>query len=171
MKKQRNIFLVGPMGVGKTTLGKYIAKSMQRDFFDTDQEIEARTGVDVAWIFDVEGEKGFRIRESEVIDELSQMSNIVLATGGGAVTTVENRGYLTSRGIVFYLRATIAEQVQRTLKDKRRPLLQTENRQQRIIDLDSVRHKLYTEVADFIVDTDGRSVKEVANEVMQHLQA
>ena len=112
MKYQGNIFLIGPMGVGKTTIGKVLAEQLDLQFLDSDREIEASTGADIPWIFDVEGEDGFRIREAKMIDQLSRNSNIVLATGGGAVLAADNRKYLSERGTVVYLRASIEQQDQ-----------------------------------------------------------
>lgn len=169
MKKQQNIFLVGPMGAGKTTVGRYLAKILHREFYDSDQVVELRTGVDIAWIFDVEGEAGFRLREQTVIDELTQKAGVILATGGGAVLNQENRKYLASRGIVVYLQATVEQQMERTEKDKRRPLLQTGNRQERLEDIIKSRDSLYREVSDHAFDTNQRSVRAVANDILKVL--
>ena len=122
MKKSLdNIFLVGPMGAGKTTIGRLLAKEMKLDFLDSDHEIESKTGANISWIFDMEGEAGFRERESKMIEELSAHKKIVLATGGGAVLSEQNRRFLQSRGTVIYLMTTINQQVERTRRDQKRP--------------------------------------------------
>ncbi|HIP52509.1 MAG TPA: shikimate kinase, partial [Chromatiales bacterium] len=127
MKRPRNIFLIGPMGAGKTTIGRQLASAIGMAFKDSDQEIQQRTGVDIPTIFEFEGEAGFRKRERAVIDELTQAEGVVLATGGGVVLDEENRRNLASRGIVIYLYCSPEQQYQRTVRDKNRPLLQTEN--------------------------------------------
>jgi shikimate kinase len=170
MKRSVNLFLIGPMGAGKSTIGRQLAKELKLEFYDADQEIEARTGADIAWIFDVEGEEGFRKRESMVIDELSQLQGIVLATGGGAVLNAENRTRLAARGTVVYLYTTVEQQVRRTAKDKRRPLLQTPTPESTLKDLMGSRDPLYREVADVVVATDGRTVRSVALEVIRLLE-
>ena len=126
MPERRNVILVGPMGAGKSTIGRQLASILNFDFYDSDHEIEARTGADIPWIFDVEGEAGFRKREASMIDELTQLDGVVIATGGGAVTQEENRKNLSIRGIVIYLRTTVEQQLERTARDRNRPLLQTE---------------------------------------------
>ena len=155
---KRNIFLIGLMGAGKTTIGRHLARNIGCEFFDSDHEIERRTGADIPWIFDIEGEQGFRERERAVIDDLTQRQGIVLATGGGAVLDAENRRNLTARGLVIYLRASVKRLLRRTEKDKNRPLLQTANPGQRLQQLYDERDPLYREIADFIVDTDNRNV-------------
>lgn len=164
-----NIFLVGPMGVGKTTIGRVLADLLGLEFFDSDREIEKATGADIPWIFDVEGEAGFRIRESRMIEQLSAMENIVLATGGGAIGTAQNRKWLKARGSVVYLRAPISQQVERTSRDKSRPLLQTPNPEQKIRELMEIRDPLYREVAEIIVDTNHRNPKTVSQEICRQL--
>ncbi|MBB72342.1 MAG: shikimate kinase AroK [Legionellales bacterium] len=166
MNKKQNVFLVGPMGAGKTTVGRFLADELKRDFYDSDHEVEERTGVDIAWIFDVEGEAGFREREVAAIEDLTQLSGIVLATGGGAILRPENRKSLSSRGIVIYLQTDLEEQFKRTERDKKRPLLQTENKEQRIRDLHQQRHPLYQEIADYTFETNSQTVKAVANEIL-----
>ena len=165
-----NVFLVGPMGVGKTTIGRALAERMKLDFFDSDQEIEAATGADIPWIFDVEGEQGFRHREVKMINLLSGRKNIVLATGGGAVLDKKNRKRLKKRGLVVYLRASIKQQVDRTARDRHRPLLQNGNPEQTIKDLMVVREPLYLEVADVVVDTNRRNPKSVSNEIIKQIK-
>jgi shikimate kinase len=165
-----NVFLVGPMGVGKTTIGRALAERMKLDFFDSDQEIEAATGADIPWIFDVEGEQGFRQREVKMINLLSGRKNIVLATGGGAVLDKKNRKRLKKRGLVVYLRASIKQQIDRTARDRHRPLLQNGNPEQTIKDLMVVREPLYLEVADVVVDTNRRNPKSVSNEIIKQIK-
>lgn len=167
--KVRNIFLIGPMGAGKSTIGRALAKELKLEFFDTDEVIEARTGASVAWIFDVEGEEGFRRREQKVVDELTQKSNIVLATGGGVVITPENRNALAGRGTVIYLRTSLAQQLERTKRDTKRPLLQTPNLEGRLEVLRDEREPFYEELADVSFETDKVTVKAVANKIIKYL--
>jgi len=126
MAEKRNIYIVGPMGAGKSTIGRQIAQQLHLEFFDSDSEIERRTGAEIAWVFDVEGEDGFRKREASVIGDLTEKQGVVLATGGGSIISKEVRNKLSARGFVVYLETTIDKQVARTQRDKRRPLLQTE---------------------------------------------
>jgi shikimate kinase len=160
-----NIFFVGLMGAGKTTVGRLLAKNLGAVFYDTDQEIEKRTGVRVPVIFEMEGEGGFRKREIGMIDELSQMQNIVLATGGGAVIAPENREHLKSRGIVIYLRASVQDLYIRTRFDRNRPLLQNTNAQAKLQELFSARDPLYREVATYIVDTGNQPVINIVQKI------
>ncbi|TQV75609.1 shikimate kinase AroK [Aliikangiella marina] len=170
MKGKRNVFLVGPMGAGKTTIGKQLAQTLHLEFIDSDQEIEARTGAPIDWIFDIEGEEGFRKREKSVIEELTQKQGIVLATGGGAITEPENRTFLAGRGIVVYLETSIEQQVERTRRDKRRPLLQNEDPEATLIALNEKRDQLYREIADVVVATNENSIKSVANKIISQIQ-
>ena len=165
MPDRRNVILVGPMGAGKSTIGRQLASILNFDFYDSDHEIEARTGADIPWIFDVEGEAGFRRREASMIDELTQLDGVVLATGGGAVTEEENRKNLATRGIVMYLRTTVEQQLERTARDRNRPLLQTDEPRKVLTQLMSVREPLYEEVADFTVNTGEGGVREVAQRI------
>lgn len=167
--KVRNIFLIGPMGAGKSTIGRTLAKELKLEFFDTDEVIEERAGANIAWIFDIEGEDGFRKREQKVIDELTQKSNIVLATGGGAVMTPENRNALAGRGTVIYLKTSLAQQYERTKRDTKRPLLQTEDLETRLVDLETEREHLYAGLADISFETDKLTVKAVANNIIKYL--
>jgi len=153
------------MGAGKTTVGKHLAKSLEMDFYDTDQEIEKRTGVRIPTIFEMEGEAGFRKREILMIDELTQMPNIVLATGGGAVLNAENRQHLASRGTVIYLRASVQDLYLRTRFDRNRPLLQNTNAQAKLEQLFSERDPLYREVAHHIVDTGNQPVANIVQKI------
>ncbi|QBQ53876.1 shikimate kinase AroK [Nitrosococcus wardiae] len=166
----RNIFLVGPMGAGKTTLGRCLAKTLGRKFYDSDREIECRTGVSIPVIFEIEGEAGFRQRESKVIAELTQLNNIILATGGGVVLALENRQKIAQRGTVVYLYASPEQLYRRTAHDNSRPLLQTENPLERLKRLLKERDPLYREVADITIKTGERPIKAVANEVLRQLK-
>jgi shikimate kinase len=158
------------MGAGKSTIGKYLAQHLKLRFADTDTEIEARTGADIPWIFDVEGEAGFREREVQVVEEMTTWDDIVLATGGGVVMRPENRQALGARGYVVYLHATVEEQVRRTRRDRRRPLLQKGDPEQVLRALMAIRDPLYREIADYIIDTDGCSPRTVAQRLVRDLQ-
>ncbi|AGH82477.1 shikimate kinase [Psychromonas sp. CNPT3] len=169
MAEQRNIFLIGPMGAGKSTIGRHLAQMLHLNFHDSDAEIEKKTGADIAWVFDVEGEEGFRTREQGILDELTQNHGIVLATGGGAIIRAENRNHLSARGIVVYLKTSINKQLARTLKDKRRPLLQTDDPRVVLEALAKTRNALYDEVADYTIETDDQSAKVVASQIISLL--
>jgi len=169
MKKPQNVFLIGPMGAGKSAVGRQLARLLHLNFMDSDDEIEARTGVDIAFIFEKEGEEGFRNREAKVIDDLSKIDGLVLATGGGAVVSAQNRSHLGARGFVVYLHTTVEQQVARTQKGRQRPLLESGDRRQILEELMEQRDVMYREVADLIVETDGRKVKAVANEILERL--
>ena len=161
-----NIFIVGPMGSGKSTVGKIISDEMFLNFFDTDEEIESRTGASIDWIFDLEGEEGFRGRESDILDEMVKKNSIVLSTGGGIILSDDNRELLSSRGTVFYLSTPISVQVERTAKDKDRPLLENGNAEEILTKLHKERKAFYEEVSDHIVETENKSSKEVAAEIV-----
>jgi len=165
----KNIFLVGPMGAGKTTIGRQLASELGMEFKDTDREIEERSGADIAWIFDVEGEAGFRRRESAVLEELALQDGLVLATGGGCIMAEGNRKVLKTKGVVVYLKTDIHQQVKRTAKDKKRPLLQTEDPVKVLTELNAIRQPLYQEVADITVETDSRHPKSVVQEILAEL--
>lgn len=158
------------MGAGKSTIGRQLAKSLKRSFFDSDKEIEKRTGVSISWIFEMEGEEGFRVREQKVISELTGLKDIVLATGGGAILAEENRKALRSQGHVVYLAASEEQLLKRTAKDKTRPLLQTENPQQQIIDLLEKRDPLYRNVADVVLRTGDQSIQHTVSDVIKQLE-
>lgn len=158
MKNSRNVFLVGLMGAGKTTIGRALAKRLGKAFHDSDREIETRTGVRVAHIFEIEGEDGFRRREAEAIERLTAMEDVVVATGGGAVLDPANRERLKSRGFVIYLYAHPRELWQRTRHDRTRPLLQNVDPRQRLEELYAARDPLYREVADAVVETGRQGV-------------
>ena len=169
MAEKRNIYIVGPMGAGKSTIGRHIAQQLHLEFFDSDTEIEERTGAEISWVFDVEGEDGFRHREAGVIDDLTLKQGIVLATGGGSVLSKEVRNRLSARGLVVYLETTIEKQLARTQRDKRRPLLQTDKPREVLEALAGIRNPLYEEIADLTVRTDEQSAKLVAKEIIDKL--
>lgn len=166
-----NVFLVGLMGAGKTSVGRALAKHLGKAFFDTDQEIERLTGVRISVIFDIEGEAGFRVRESKVLEDLTQRSNIVLSTGGGIVLSEHNRRLLTERGNVVYLRAAVADLAMRTRSDKNRPLLRNGDPLAVLQALYEQRDPLYREVADLIVDTGSQSVGILVRKLAGQLAA
>jgi len=167
MKQAQNLFLIGPMGAGKSAVGRQLARLLHLDFFDSDEEIERRTGVDIAFIFEKEGEEGFRKREAKVIDELSQKQGIVLATGGGAILDNDNRSYLGARGFVIYLFTTVRQQLDRTRRGRTRPLLQNGDKESVLKALMEIRDPLYREIADLVVETDGRRVQAVARDIAE----
>lgn len=171
MRNLHRVFLVGPMGAGKTTIGKSLAQHLKLSFADTDTEIEARTGADIPWIFDVEGEEGFREREQQVVGEMTEWDDIVLATGGGVILRPENRRALAGRGFVVYLYATVEEQVRRTRRDRRRPLLQKGDPEDILRSLMAERDPLYREIADHIIETDTCSPRTVAQRLVRELTA
>jgi shikimate kinase/3-dehydroquinate synthase len=166
-----NIFLVGLMGAGKTTVGRALARRLDRRFIDSDHEIETRTGVSIPLIFEIEGEASFRQRESEVIRDLTSLQDVVLATGGGAVLKRENREYLKTRGTVIYLRASVASILQRTGYDKNRPLLQTADPRQTIERLAKEREPYYLELADLVVETGRPNVQLLVQTIVSQLEA
>lgn len=161
--------MIGPMGAGKSAVGRYLARTLHLSFVDSDDEIETRTGVDIAFIFEKEGEQGFRKREAAAIDDLSKMDGVVLATGGGAVVDAGNRSCLGGRGYVVYLYTTVDQQVSRTKRGRERPLLENDDPRGTLEELLASRDPLYREIADLVVDTDGRKVKSVANEIIEHI--
>jgi shikimate kinase len=169
MKHPRNIFLIGPMGAGKSAVGRYLARTLHLSFVDSDDEIESRTGVDIPFIFEKEGEEGFRKREATVIDDLSKMDGVVLATGGGAVINADSRSRLGGRGFVVYLYTTVDQQVTRTQKGRERPLLESSDPRTTLQALLDARDPMYREIADIVVETDGRKVKSVANEIIEQV--
>ncbi|MCG6861798.1 MAG: shikimate kinase AroK [Chromatiaceae bacterium] len=170
MMRFQNIFLVGPMGAGKSTVGRQLAEAISFEFRDSDQEIQRRTGVDIPTIFEYEGEEGFRQRERQVIDELSEKSGIVMATGGGAVLRPDNRQDLTARGVVVYLHCSPEQQYARTSRDRNRPLLHTEDPLERLRQLMEERDPLYRQVADMVVSTERRGTSSVVKEIRRRLE-
>ena len=169
MKMPGSLFLTGPMGAGKSTIGRQLAKQLCLPFYDSDHEIESRTGVDIPLIFELEGEAGFRKRETAIIGELTRLPNIVLATGGGAILDPANREHLKTRGQVIYLHTSVNHQLKRTRKDRNRPLLQTDNPRKKLEELMSVRDPLYREIAGIVIDTDGMRVRDVVKIIIQRL--
>ena len=160
----KSIVLVGHMGSGKTTVGRRLARELNQDFFDTDHEIIDKTGVSIDHIFDIEGEKGFREREFKILENLCQMSNIILATGGGIVILPKNRKILKNAGLVVYLSSSVDQLLRRTAKSKTRPLLENSNdRRKTIAELVESRDLYYREVASVVIDTTGKKLHEVVN--------
>ena len=167
----KNIVLIGSMGSGKTTVGRRLAHELNRDFFETDHEIIDKTGVTIDHIFDIEGEQGFRERESKILENLCQMSNIILATGGGIVILPKNRKILKNVGLVVYLSSSIDQLLRRTAKSKTRPLLENStDREKTITELVEARDVYYREVASFVVDTTGKKLREVTNIILRETE-
>ena len=169
MLNAENVFLVGPMGSGKSAVGRQLATRLDLAFVDSDAEIEARTGVDIPYIFEKEGEAGFREREREVLDALTGRSRVLLSTGGGAVLDPANRERLRSRGCVVYLRTSVKQQFARTRRSGHRPLLSNDDPLGTLERLMLERAPLYEDAADVVVDTDGRKVGAVVEEIMRRL--
>ncbi|WP_081609325.1 shikimate kinase AroK [Zestomonas thermotolerans] len=167
----RNLILVGPMGAGKSTIGRLLAKELKLPFKDSDKEIEQRTGADIPWIFDVEGEQGFREREHAVIAELCGADGLVLATGGGAVLREDNRRALRAGGRVIYLHTSVEQQIERTARDRNRPLLRTADPGKVLRDLMAVRDPLYREIADLVIETDTRPPRMVVQEILERVHS
>ena len=163
----RNIIFVGPMGAGKTTIGKQLAQQLGRTFYDSDRVIEEHTGANIPLIFELEGEEGFRRREKNTLIELTEMQDIVLATGGGAVLDPENRERLKQHGFIIYLSAPLEQLIHRTAKDRNRPLLQTTNPSKKLEEILAIRDPLYREVADEIIETDSNPVRNVVKRLLQ----
>ena len=159
------------MGAGKSTVGRQLAEALHLEFIDSDQEIERRTGADIPWIFDVEGEQGFRDREEAVIDVLTQKDSLLLATGGGAILRPLNRQHLHERGFVIYLKARVEQQLERTLRDKNRPLLRTANPEARLRELMQQREPYYMETAHLVIDTEGGQARDVTARILRLLHA
>jgi shikimate kinase len=167
MRYTKNIHLIGPMGAGKTTIGRLLAKTLGMDFVDSDREIEKRTGVSIPMIFEYEGEKGFRKREAEILAELVRLEGIVLATGGGSILLPENRESLRRRGFVVFLSCSIDKQLERTHKDSNRPLLKSDNPRQKLLELFAVREPIYRSLADVTVDTGQCSSRGVIRQILR----
>ncbi|HWK75289.1 MAG TPA: shikimate kinase AroK [Povalibacter sp.] len=170
MAETHNVYLIGPMGSGKTAVGRQLARLLRLEFYDSDVEIERRTGVDIPYIFEKEGEAGFREREREVIDALTRLQDVVIATGGGAVLSSENRQNLASRGRVIYLKTSVEQQLERTRHGRQRPLLYTQDPEARLRELMTQRAPLYESIAAITVDTDGRHVRAVADDILLFLK-
>jgi shikimate kinase len=170
MLSKPNIYLIGPMGSGKTAVGKHLSRALKLTFYDSDAEIEARTGVDIPFIFEKEGEAGFRAREREVIEHLTRLDHLVLATGGGVVLHPDNRRALAERGCVVYLKTSVYQQLERTRHSRHRPLLLDTDPRAKLEALMTEREPLYAEIADLTVSTDGRRVQAVAEDVYRALR-
>ena len=166
MQEIDNIILVGPMGAGKTTIGRQLAKKLSKEFYDSDHEIEKHTGADVSLIFELEGEEGFRKRESQLLKELVSNKNIVLSTGGGAVLDPENRKLLSDNGIIIYLKSTAEKLYRRIADDKRRPLIQTDDRLNKIKKILEEREPLYQSLANEIIETKELSIKQITQKIL-----
>ncbi|HEY6642992.1 shikimate kinase AroK [Povalibacter sp.] len=170
MSGSTNVYLIGPMGSGKSAVGKQLARLLRLKFYDSDTEIERRTGVDIPYIFEKEGEAGFRERERDVIHALTELDGVIIATGGGAVLSEENRLRLSQRGRVVYLKTGVAQQLERTRHGRQRPLLYTDDPEAKLLELMTLRAPLYESIAAVTVDTDGRQVRAVADEILQLLR-
>jgi shikimate kinase len=171
MQIPKNIYLVGPMGAGKSTIGRHLAELLGKEFKDTDHEIENRTGASIPLVFEIEGEAGFRKRESAILKELGSEDNLVLATGGGIVLAEENRQVLREQGFVVYLFAQVDVLYQRTRRDRNRPLLNEGDRRMKLEEIMRTRDPLYREVADLVIETDKRPARSVAKEIIEKLQS
>lgn len=169
--KNHNVFLIGLMAVGKSTVGRLLSEELQLPFFDTDRVVEERAGAEIAWIFDVEGEAGFREREHQAVDELTQREGVVLATGGGVILREDNRRNLAERGIVVFLDSPIDKLLQRTRHDKRRPLLQNGDPRATLERLSRERSPLYASIADYKFCADRHSAKTLARDIADRLRA
>lgn len=165
-----NVFLIGPMGVGKTTIGRCLADLLHKEFVDLDVEIEKRTGASIPLIFEIEGEEGFRRRESNLLVEVSGREDLILATGGGAVLAPGNRERLRDRGVVVYLSAPIETLLERTARDRHRPLLQTPDRRKTLEEILRIREPLYRETAHLVVKSSTRAPTLVAREIIRQLE-
>ncbi|MGB1799267.1 MAG: shikimate kinase AroK [Gammaproteobacteria bacterium] len=170
MNDKKNIILIGPMGAGKTTIGRQLAKRLSKGFYDSDYEIERHTGVDIPLIFEIEGEKGFRKRESQVLEELVSNKNIVLSTGGGAVLDEGNRKLLSNNGIIIYLKSTAEKLYKRVANDKRRPLLQTDDRLNKIKSILKEREPIYLSLANEVIETQEQSIKQITQKIVDFIR-
>ncbi|MHB8622513.1 MAG: shikimate kinase AroK [Sulfuricaulis sp.] len=171
MNRADNVFLIGPMGAGKSTIGRHLAELLGKEFQDSDQEIEKRTGASIPLIFEIEGEAGFRSRESSVLDDLTRKTNLVLATGGGIILSQDNQRTLHDRGLVVYLHAPLETLLQRTRRDRHRPLLRTTDRRRTLEDILKTREPIYRQTADVVIETAHRSPVSVAREIARKLEA
>ena len=170
MKLPQRVVLVGPMGAGKSTIGRLLARELGYTFVDSDRLIEERCGANIPWIFDVEGEAGFRQRETQILDELSHLQHVVIATGGGAVMREENRPLLKHQALVVYLKTSVAQQFERTRRDRNRPLLQREDPEAVLADLFRLRDPIYSTLADVVMMTDRKSPRLVVRQLANRLK-
>lgn len=172
MKLLKNIYLIGPMGAGKTSVGKHLAKLAKLRFYDSDQEIEKLTGVDISWIFQMESEQGFREREKEMIEKLTQLDGIVLSTGGGAVVTAKNRQYLSDNGVIVYLKVSLDEQFERTQRRKegKRPMIETDNPYESLKQLNTEREPIYESIAHLVYSTDKLVPRSIAAKILKDIK-
>lgn len=166
-REKKNIYLVGPMGSGKTTIGNRLAQKLGLAFYDSDQEIETRSGASVSLIFEIEGESGFRKRENHMLRELCALDGVLVATGGGAVMNQANRDLLRKSGVVIYLRASVGQQLERLGRDRTRPLLQTRNKESKLAALAEERNPLYEEMADLIFPAKNRNIDNTVNQLYE----
>ncbi|WP_075432297.1 shikimate kinase AroK [Buchnera aphidicola] len=169
---EKNIFLIGPMGSGKSTVGRQLAQFLKMDFYDSDQEIEKRTGANIAWVFDIEGESGFRRREKKVISDLTKKNKIVLSTGGGSIISLSSRNFLITRGIIIYLKTTVEKQLLRTKLDKNRPLLTNLYQSDKYIleKLANERNPIYQSISEITINTDHDNVKTIVYKILKILR-
>jgi shikimate kinase len=170
MNNLTNIFLVGPMGVGKTTIARHLASILNKTFMDSDHKIEEYAGATIPLIFEYEGEMGFRKRERAVIAELSELNNIILSTGGGVVLSIDNRRLLQTCGYVIYLHASVDDLLERTAHSYNRPLLSTENPRQKLEQIMKNRHPLYQSIADVTIETGNQNIRQVITAVLTHFK-
>ncbi len=164
------VILIGPMGAGKSTIGRLLSEHLNSDLVDLDKEIEAASGATIPWIFDIEGEEGFRQRETAVLEDVLKRQDMILATGGGCILKKENRELLALSGLVIYLRTSVEHQLQRTAKDKNRPLLQTENPEAVLTEMAKIRNPIYEQLADLYIDTDIMPPRMVVQKIQHYLQ-
>jgi shikimate kinase len=164
------IFLIGPMASGKTTIGQKIAKHLEINFIDTDHQIEKKTGVEISWIFDIEGEEKFRNRESQMLKKVCREENCVISTGGGVVIKKENRDLLRKSGLIIYLEASVQSQLERTLLDKSRPLLDSKDKELTLIKLKKERSPLYEEIANITIKESERSHNDILQEILKKIK-
>lgn len=170
MDLPKRIVLVGPMGAGKSTIGRLLARELDYCFFDSDRLIEERTGANIPWIFDVEGEEGFRLRETHMLEELTQLERVVVATGGGAVMREENRALLQEQALVIYLKTSVRQQFERTRRDRNRPLLQQKDPRGVLENLFRTRDPIYQSLADIVMTTDRKSPRLVVRQLMNRMR-
>jgi len=168
---QTNVYLIGPMGSGKTSIGQRLAKKLKLEFLDCDHELEAQTGASVNLIFDVEGEQGFRERETSMLKNLVCRQGVLVATGGGAVLREENRSLMSESGLVVYLQTSVSQQLRRLRRDKSRPLLQTEDRKEKLIRLAEERNPLYEELAEIVFPAQNRALDTVASDLAKLIRS